>query len=658
MSIISQWTQLNSEFGVSISKFRNTGNDLFVISDGQISKSIDMAESWVKVEYPNNCSINDILYFNNCFYLATDYGVYKSCKEGSNWSDRSFGLDIKNIAELEYHDSIIFAIDYYDGLYLSIDKGDTWLKAKDSVFRGIKANYFFKNGNRLYLRTLYSNNIYVWDIDKFIEIPNTNYTDYYSTDGVVSMYNDRGTIYKSTDNGKTKIPIKLNVSNAQLEFKDNLFYVYSSQILVSKDYGVTWDNYTEELNLDKKPIKYIFFDSVVFVATNSGVYKSNLSNDKSWYSKNKGLSNLEVKMLANANNSLFISPKGKLLYSSINRGDTWSKLEKGFLDKGDFNDLVMIDSALLVSNSYGVFRSDNNGKEWTNVFSDHSVNQLYNHKGKVYAATKEGVIISDDIGKSWKIIDIPAEQFSITVSGSNIISIGQDGIYFSYNEGITWLKVKSGYNYKRTKTYDDVVFTFGKSTLLKSTDNGGSWASIDSKVINENSLEINDLTKVGDYYLVSTNKGFYKTDSLFTKWIQFNEGISSLPILCRSDSNIYSTIIIKDKLYASTAKNFILERQLEKDEVVSIRSASTSNIPFLYPNPIVSGSLLNIYIADTFARQLTIELYDLYGRLFSSETVESPCEKIEYKLNNINSGIYFIKVKSEKYIFNDKLLVY
>jgi len=657
--LFAQWTQLNNELGVSIDKFEFFGNELFVLSNGVISKSSDFAESWIRLDYPKNCEINDIVSFSNSIYLATDNGVYKSSTNGATWSDRSFGFFDKRIRELEYQDSTMFAIDYYYSLYLSTDKGNSWERFSSSNFSGSGIKSLFKNGNRVYVRE--GGYVYQWNISNFKKIPNTRDVNYYSTDDSICIYTKGSTLYKSYVDGNNEIKIKTNVPNSQFEIKDKILYLYSSQIYTSTNYGETWESYSGELDLDKKPIKYISVDSAIFVATSSGIYKSITTKDKSWSSKNKGLSTFNIQMLAHANSSLFVSPFGKLLYASSSNGETWSKFEKGFLGKGDFNSLIVTDSTLFVSNTYGVFRSYNNGKEWSNVFSDYPINQLYNYKGIIFAATKEGLASSNDNGNSWKNIKLTYEQFSITAIGSNLICIGKDGIYISYNEGVSWkkaniLSLADGYRY--VKTIGKNLYAFGTLTPLISTDQGDTWGRVDNKEIIVRNLQVNDITKVGNWYYVSTSKGAYKTDTLLNNWVPYNEGLSFLPIQCRTDSSIYRIIGVNDKLYASTANNFIIERQLDSNEVVSTGCFFYNSTPTIFPNPIKSGSILNISIQDSFVGHISIELYDMFGRLHLDESVETQEFNSQIKLQNIQPGVYFIRLKSVSFNIYNKLLIY
>jgi len=161
--LFAQWTQLNNELGVSIDKFEFFGNELFVLSNGVISKSSDFAESWIRLDYPKNCEINDIVSFSNSIYLATDNGVYKSSTNGATWSDRSFGFFDKRIRELEYQDSTMFAIDYYYSLYLSTDKGNSWERFSSSNFSGsgIKSLSKMETGFMFVKEAMFINGIFL-----------------------------------------------------------------------------------------------------------------------------------------------------------------------------------------------------------------------------------------------------------------------------------------------------------------------------------------------------------------------------------------------------------------------------------------------------------------------------------------------------------------
>ena len=65
---------------------------------------------------------------------------------------------------------------------------------------------------------------------------------------------------------------------------------------------------------------------------------------------------------------------------------------------------------------------------------------------------------------------------------------------------------------------------------------------------------------------------------------------------------------------------------------------------YLYPNPVND----KLYIeTQTQTQTLTIEIYDIYGRLQDYKTIRLQ-DNVAIDVENLKSGIYFVKINTEK----------
>lgn len=104
------------------------------------------------------------------------------------------------------------------------------------------------------------------------------------------------------------------------------------------------------------------------------------------------------------------------------------------------------------SNTQGIFRTTNNGNNWSLVNISGTnfgvINFCRNNEGYIWAATTLGILISKDQGASWDFANtgLPAKGvYSIAINNDDILyALGRDSIlYYSLNYGSLWLSYKN-----------------------------------------------------------------------------------------------------------------------------------------------------------------------------------------------------------------------
>jgi photosystem II stability/assembly factor-like uncharacterized protein len=231
-----------------------------------------------------------------------------------------------------------------------------------------------------------------------------------NSSGVVfaGTWND-GTIWKTTNDGGTwtqcgAIPDPNPVLSISRNSRDHLFAsVYGKGMYRSTDNGTTWAK--EDSGLTALTVRTSFVDksNAVWVATESGLFRSS-NNGDSWSLIKPGyFYNVYL------DSSMAIAmDDGVMLYRSTDQGTSWSShpiTNLGF-------DGVHPDGSYIASSTTSqIFRSTDFGATWTDLHTGVSWNGdawsvTFNPRGDIfYARSGAGILVSGDTGKTWIVMN-------------------------------------------------------------------------------------------------------------------------------------------------------------------------------------------------------------------------------------------------------------
>lgn len=666
----SQWTQCNNHLGRGVEKLKEIDNVIYAFSVDELYYSIDNAETWSKTNFIIECDIYDIHKSNGYLFLATSKGIYRSSNSGLTWSDRSFGLN-GGARALESVGNYLFCIQNSSGsdLYVSTNNGDSWNVTPSNVKGASSRPYesFNRKGDNLYMLT--ENRIYTWNQTQFVECFPSNGLTYsdkvksFATDGKLQIYNISGKIYRSIDGGKSRTQIKDCSFWAEVEFKDSLLYLYDNGIYTSSNYGETWKSITNKLDNQSGYKRYFLMgNDAVIVSSSSGVLKSDTKNQNSWASKNKGLSKFGIDMVSKVGDDLYISniPNNSLdegigLQRSRDGGNSWSKLENGFLGKGKFSFVSNSNGILYTGNSSGLFRSNDNGENWTNIYSESSVKEFIANEENIYIVTDSRILESKDKGNSWITLYESRDIYSLVVVNNNLIACGYNGILVSKDKGVSWNHVLKTYKIKALHVYNSIVFA-GGTTLFNSADFGLTWT-----IVKDNLPSINDIENFGSTLYLATDRGILKSMTNGSTWEYFNQGFSELASnpcsIFNNDSSVYKLVSISDNIYAATASSFVISRKIEKDDVSSIITQEDHVNFSVYPNPTFKNATIGVKVFSEADYITRIEVTDLIGNVRLQKFFDSDVLEAILELNELATSVYFIKIFTEKNLYTEKLLI-
>lgn len=402
--------------------------------------------------------------------------------------------------------------------------------------------------------------------------------------------------------------------------------------------------------------------SVVYLATHNGLAYTTVYTDTTVEAVNKWSGNygqfpvmLDTSLNAssistakincvqvNPNDSLHViagMDDGISITSSGPNGFIHLSLFDTLIDDPSVTDVEFITSqiVLLVTNAWeeneapagNIWKSTDGGYTWTNVSpsgfnSGNSIAVGYaNNDTTIYVGCGYGSIDpgylwkSKDLGVTWNMINTGPSSLDSTESNLPILDIAinphdNDSIYLAAGS---------------TKS--------NKYAIIKSGDGGVTYKQIQIKaldafnsiLIKKTSVDTIFAASGGDVYLYDAKND---TSTLIFKAYpgELIPDLANGSVLAGTTSGFYG--IWYDDI-EDNPPTYILKQELTKDEL------------FIFPNP--AFSVVGLHLNTNYKGEITLRLFDLYGKLIRSKVIESEDNQMYYfHLDNLTVGTYFVEV--------------
>jgi len=630
-----------------------------------IYKSSDAGNTWSPSGFNNPNpwnSINKII-FNplnpKTMFATTNYGIYKSVNSGQNWANVYSGW-VTDIVFNTSDTSILYA------------GGEAFLRSDDAGASFVKNTLLPNDTIRLELTVTPANADYVYVVSS-----NADY--------------QFGGLFRSTDAGLT-FTLMSDTPN-----------IFGYEQDASDDAGQSW--YDLAVTASPQNADEVFVGAInIWKSTDGG---QNWTICSHWVFDNPSFyTHADIHYLGFAGNRLFCGSDGGVFFTD-DFGQNWSDISAG-LGITQFYRMAssVIDPNFIVGGTQDNGTNRLQGGVWTHIFGADGMQTLtdptdiqifyctYQNGGLMKTfdngLTIEYIMPNDSIEGEW------VTPFAMHPQNNNIIYVGYNDVYKSFDGGYNWIKISdnlaNGNNLSHLKiapSNPDYIYTSSEDILFVSKDDGQTWTSHTipfSGIITDIAVSFDNPEKIwitasgnnGDrvyksfnaaqtlqnitlningtgvrslahqpnshdgIYTGTENAVFY-TDTTLTQWLPFFNGLPNA-IVNQLEINMQA-----QKIRAATYGRGIWESPLFNATAINEIQIKPYS---LYPNP--AKEILVIQL-DKITKT-DIYLFDVNGRnikvlknIFSNT--------ININLNDLVSGIYFIRLDVDTKSFIERIML-
>lgn len=651
-SLFAQWVELgNANTGfVSTYNIVNIESTLFISAgNGGIYKSTNNGTIWTKKKtgLPLNEGIQDLVEHNGILY-ASIYrnGIYISLDEGETWSPINSGINTLTFYNIGINGSNIYGGYANGGIYFSSDNGEKWVEKSNNVSDQQIQDFAFFN-SQVYAsgKSLFksSNNGDTWN-EVYVngQTPN-GFRCMLATENKLYLGGD-GNIFSSTD-GINWTNHNLNLGSTITNIKSSLGKVYFTtgigKIYCSENDGQNW-KLLQNNDTNGQANDALIMSDKILMSTSEGLYTS-IDNGLTWTATNNQVSPLNVISMAVYDDKIYAgtSYQGIFRYNS-NSG--WAKINSGLDGNNAYNveDIIILEDKLFLGTGGGIYTSTDFGNTWYRLF-DPGLNKSsqalnFDNNTFVSATNGTGVYISEDLGNTWTLLEniglnTDTSYWSIQIKDNTIVTSTHDGeIFISENLGTSWSNISIPLGYSPAFDLiltDQKLYAGTNKGIYVSTDKGENW-----ELLGKNTRATWSIIKIKDKIFSATSSGIFETNEINGTYKDISNPIGS--------QAIKKIITTDQKFYVGTFSSGVWERFIsDVDENLSTNS-SNNNIEnfFIYPNPIKNE--LNIYI-NNFDNLSKINILSINGELvFSKNITKIGVENVD--LSFLKSGLYFLQI--------------
>jgi len=418
------------------------GDNIFVVTGDGLFLSDNSGDSWTLIE-PEAWAIEAI---GNTLFAATKNGLFSSTDNGNTWV-LSFSTPHDKLFAGETN---LYVVDYWDGIDVSTDLGNTWNKLNLNVeFLGSEIHTLLNKGDNIYVClaekiVMTTNNGDTWTSVRS-GFPDDTYDAYISL-AIQGDYIFAGTgghgLWRRLISDIKVLTISTNSILLNSSNDNNSFEIGSStdwEISCDKNWlsvdtpsGSGNSIITINANANTESSPRIATLTVSGTGVSSRKILVSQAGDElleGWKETNGPNSIIRTIAIDPANNDIYVGTPTGGVYISKDNGNSWSIANSGFVRTSYINTIAVVDDSVFV----GYFGFS---PTWPNVSG--------------------GLRVSNDKGNSWSYIPLDDQWKGVAVvweyESTLFAGVESRGLYRSTDNGSSWTSVNISFKFGGYRT--------------------------------------------------------------------------------------------------------------------------------------------------------------------------------------------------------------
>ncbi len=600
---------------------------------------------------------------DTCIFAANDSwytNFARSFDSGETWEELDDVYSLEIIGEKVF---IIASPGMGTHIFRSDDNGDTWVLIKEDA--NIYFWHLFANDSTLFCTNEVNDSAIIsQDMGATWETISMEYD--YGNIWAEAIYNYNGIYIAGTYMGNGIYYYDTSLDH-WFSFNNNTEYVYPKCFIEINDtlyccaysgfykfiqQDSTWENQT--VSLGNIEVNSAFqLGERIYLATSHGPYYRD--DGMEWMQEIKGLYQLNVQQIIPANDTIYALSDDRL-YFALNAEIGFDTLETDWITPP--KNIITTDTIWYAGSDSGFMKSDNSGYSWSYFNDGFEFNPssyqvavtneyCFASNGGLYRAHKDTMYfrrVPNWIGNT-------SARYLASIDEVIFASISNEGVFRSGDFGNTFQHITESSSFDdEIHVIDGKVYIYGYTEVYRSSDFGLSWELYQDSIYKgwHAPLDVLDETMVIASSFAPMNDVWINIYSpMYPDGLMINDNIeySYWPWS-------YDVFVRNHDILVSLSNNSIWYRNdlsvRIPDEEESLKEERRIKI---YPNPAIE------YINIECEWEISVfQLYDIWGRKYIERNINR--EKCLIDLNGLESGVYFIRIKSGDKWTSEKIILY
>jgi len=269
---------------------------------------------------------------------------------------------------------------------------------------------------------------------------------------------------------------------------------------------------------------------------------TNVAAQTFWQQTNLSSGVIVRSLVINSSGHIFAGTADVGVFRSLNNGDNWTQVNSGLINL-NIQPLAINSSGHIFAGTLGdgVFRSTDNGASWTQVKTGLAnpviLSLAINASGHVFAGTSGGGIFrSMDNGNTWTSVNASltnTKVVSLAISASGHIFAGTNGggVFRSTDNGDTWIPVNTGLTNSSILSFainasGHVFAGTSGGGIFRSIDNGSTWTPVNTGLTNLVILSF-AINANGHIFAGTPGDGVFRSTDNGDNWTLINTGLTN-----------------------------------------------------------------------------------------------------------------------------------